>query len=81
MVGTAAAKVTFSDSISSYSEAPSILAPGSTSLAPAIGTLWARPQQLAWNIGTTGMITSLAEMPIMLGMVAIMAWRTLERCE
>src|SRR3981081_3263221 len=34
-----------------------------TSAAPCIGEVSASPQQLAWNIGTTGSTTSRHEMP------------------
>ena len=46
-VGTAAVKVTASVSRSSWIEAPSILGPGITSLAPTAGAEKARPQALA----------------------------------
>jgi hypothetical protein len=32
--------------------------PGMTSLAPDATPAWASPQALAWNIGTTGRMTS-----------------------
>ena len=60
---------------------PSILPPGITSFAPIMGALCARPQAFAWNMGTTGKITSRDEMPIESGMQAIIACSTLERCE
>ena len=55
--------------------------PGITRLAPFIGAVSAMPQQLAWNIGTTGMTTSREEMPMASPEVAIMECSTLERCE
>ena len=80
-VGTAAEKVTPSVSSSSKIEAPSILAPGMTILAPVPGAENATPQALAWNIGTTGRITSRCDRPITSGCRVIRVWRTLERCE
>ena len=32
-------------------------------MAPEATAAWARPQALAWNIGTTGMITSASRAP------------------
>ena len=46
-----------------------------------IGEVSARPQQLAWNIGTTGRMTSRDEQPMASGMAAIIECSTLERCE
>ena len=63
-VGTAAEKVTFSDSSSSCTEAPSSFGPGMTSLAPTAGAEKAMPQALAWNMGTTGRTVSIAPMPM-----------------
>ena len=37
--------------------------PGITSDAPHATAAWARPQALAWNIGTTGRMTSLSLAP------------------
>ena len=72
-VGTAAVQVTLYWSSNSKTEAPSSLAPGKIKEAPAIGVANIIAQQLAWNIGTTGMTTSRAAMPIMSGAMAIMA--------
>jgi hypothetical protein len=63
-VGTAAVNVTFSVSSSSWMLAPSICAPGITSLEPVSGAANAIAQALAWNIGTTGSTESVALMPI-----------------
>ena len=41
----------------------------------------ASPQQLAWNIGTTGSITSREEHADHVRLAAINACSTLERCE
>ena len=80
-VGTAAEKVTPSVSSSSYSEAPSILAPGITSLQPEAGPTKAIPQALAWNMGTTGRITSEVLPPTTEDCSAMKVCRKLERCE
>ena len=39
------------------------------------------PQLLAWNSGTTGSMTSLAEVPSASFALAMKEWMTLERCE
>src|ERR1700760_3658521 len=80
-VGTPAVWVTFSVSSSSYTEAPSSLAPGNTSLVPIEGAENAMPQLLAWNSGTTGSMVSLAQAPSESPVFAIRACMTLERCE
>ena len=49
--------------------------------APTIGEVKASPQQLAWNIGTTGRITSREETPMASACAAIIECSTLERCE
>src|SRR5450830_1768064 len=53
-VGTPAAKVTFSLSINSKIDLPSIAGPGNTSLAPVMAAEYGKPQALTWNMGTTG---------------------------
>src|SRR5882762_1720817 len=80
-VGTPAVCVTCSVSSSSYTEAPSSLAPGITSLVPIDGAENAMPQLLAWNKGTTGSIVSAALAPSESPLLAISACKTLERCE
>ena len=57
------------------------MAPGITSVAPTIGVEKASDQQLAWNIGTTGITTSREAMPLESGSAAMKACSTLERCE
>ena len=53
-----------------------------TIVAPTIGAASASPQQLAWNIGTTGRMTSNSIATSMAsGIAAIIECRTLERCE
>ena len=80
-VGTAAEKVTPSVSISSWIDAPSSFWPGITSLQPTAGQEKARPQALAWNIGTTGSTTSRLERPITSCCSVTSVCRKLERCE
>lgn len=62
-VGTAADIVTSSFSSSSYTLAPSSFAPGKTIFAPTMGHEYARPQLLAWNIGTTISTESSQDVP------------------
>src|SRR5215467_12553992 len=80
-VGTAAVQVTLKRSSNSKTDAPSSLAPGITREAPAIGAANIIAQQLAWNMGTTGITTSRDEYPFMSELLAISPCRTLERCE
>ena len=80
-VGTPADTVTFSASNSSYRLLPSSPAPGNTSLAPTMAQVYGRLQALAWNIGTTGSITSRMEMLSASGDAAAKAWIMFERCE
>ena len=54
IVGTPAATVTFSDSISPIRVAGDRSGPGITNDAPARNAAYGRPQAFAWNIGTTG---------------------------
>ncbi len=63
MVGTPAATVTASSSISAANDGGDRSAPGITSEAPAAIAAWARPHALAWNIGTTGRIRSDSRTP------------------
>ena len=81
IVGTPAASVTFSDSISSASAAGCIFGPGSASDAPAITAAWQRPQALAWNIGTTGITTSRSLTAAASATSAPIECSTVERCE
>ncbi len=60
-VGTPPVRVTRSVSIRSASAGGDRLAPGSTSVAPAITDACGSPQALAWNIGTTGRIVSRSD--------------------
>ena len=63
IVGTPAATVTFSSTTRSAIAGPDRSGPGSTSVAPLATPAWARPHALAWNIGTTGRITSDSRAP------------------
>ena len=73
--------VTFSVSKSSWIDAPSIRAPGSTNFAPTAGTEKARPQALAWNIGTTASTVSRCDSPITSVCRVMKVCMKLERCE
>jgi hypothetical protein len=81
IVGTPAASVTFSPSISSAIAFGCRFGPGMTSDAPAITAAWQRPQALAWNIGTTGITTSRSHTPAASVTIAASECRTVERCE
>ena len=63
MVGTPAAIVTRSSSMSLASDGADRSGPGITRLAPLATAACARPQALAWNIGTTGRMRSLSCTP------------------
>ena len=78
-VGTPAAKVTFSDSIKSKIDFPSMAGPGKTILAPVMAAEYGRPQALTWNIGTTGSTLSRALMFKASGMAPAQACRMVER--
>ena len=70
-VGTPAAKVTPSASISSYTDLPSSAGPGNTTLQPVIAAAYGRPQALTWNMGTTGSTLSRADRLITSGKAAV----------
>ena len=61
IVGTPAANVTRSCSISSSRLGGSRYGPGNTSFAPTIAAMYGKPHALTWNIGTTGSSVSIAE--------------------
>ena len=69
-VGTPAAKVTPSASISSYTDLPSSAGPGKTSLQPVSAAEYGMPQALTWNMGTTGSTESRADRFITSGRAA-----------
>jgi len=56
-------------------------APGMTSLAPDAGPAKAMPQALAWNIGTTGWITSFGDGPRTVDCMPSRVWMKFDRCE
>ena len=60
MVGTPAARVTRSDSMSAARPFGDRSGPGMIRSAPQATAAWARPQALAWNIGTTGSTRSFS---------------------
>ncbi len=60
---------------------PSMRAPGMTSLDPAAGPPKAMPQALAWNMGTTGRMTSLGVAPRTVDCKPNRVWMKFERCE
>ena len=81
MVGTPAASVTRSDSMRSASAGALRSGPGITRVAPVATPAWASPQALAWNMGTTGRITSRSLTPSVSDIIAPKVWSTIERCE
>ena len=81
MVGTPAATVTFSTSIISAMALGTMFGPGMTRPAPVATAAWARPQALAWNMGTTGRMTSRSDAPRLSAVMAPMVCRNVDRCE
>ena len=81
MVGTPAASVTFWLSISPATAGPVRSGPGNTMLEPAMAAAWHSPQALAWNMGTTGRITSASDTPSVSVSIAPIECRTVERWE
>ncbi len=55
--------------------------PGKTTPAPAKTAAWGSPQALAWNMGTTGRITSGSQTARLSAIIAPIECRTVERCE
>ena len=53
--------------------------PGITRLAPLATAACASPHALAWNIGTTGRMTSLSRTPRLSTVIAPIVWRNVER--
>ena len=78
-VGTPPASVTRSSDIKRAVLWGSIKRPGNTNLAPIIAHACARPQALAWNIGTIGSTVSCSESPIPSAMPTAIEWRKVER--
>ena len=79
IVGTPAATVTFSSTIRLAIDGPERSGPGITSVAPVATAACASPQALAWNIGTTGRITSDSRAPRLSTVIAPMVCRNVER--
>src|SRR3954470_645963 len=77
-VGTPAAKVTPSASISSYTDLPSRAGPGNTSLQPVRAAVYGIPHALTWNMGTTGSTQSRADSAITSGKAAAYACKVVE---
>ena len=70
MVGTPAAMLTDSPSMRSASAVGDRSDPGMTRVAPVATPAWASPHALAWNIGTTGRITSRSQTPRVSAIIA-----------
>ena len=81
MVGTPAAMVTDSLSMRPASAPGDRSAPGMTRVAPVATPAWASPQALAWNIGTTGRITSRSQAPRVSAIIVPKVWSTIDRWE
>src|SRR5206468_9923171 len=81
IVGTPAANVTRSDSRRVAMARGERSAPGRTNVAPAKTAECANPQQLAWNIGTIGRMTSDSETPRVSTNTVAIECSTVERCE
>ena len=52
-----------------------------TRLAPHATPAWARPQALAWNMGTTGRIVSRSQAPRLSAIITPMVCSQVERWE
>ena len=78
-VGTPAAMVTCSASMSSYTDLPSSAGPGNTIFIPASGAPYGRPQPFTWNIGTTGSTAPSEVSACASGSAAVMACSKVER--
>jgi hypothetical protein len=50
-----------------------------TRFAPVATAAWANPHAFAWNIGTTGRITSLSRAPRLSAVIAPIVCRNVER--
>ena len=81
IVGTPHETVTPSDSISGSRSSGCRCGPGKTIFVPSIAAAYGMPQAFAWNIGTTGRITSWLAMPTPSGMHCTSVCSTCERCE
>jgi hypothetical protein len=81
IVGTPAATVTRSSTIKSAIAGPERSGPGITSDAPHATAAWASPHALAWNMGTTGRITSDSRAPSESTVIAPMVCKKVLRWE
>ena len=79
IVGTPAVIVTFCSARPSSSVTGSMCGPGKTCLAPDIVLENGKHHAFAWNIGTTGRLTSSALAPRQALIVS--AWIAIARCE
>ena len=79
IVGTPAVTVTFCSARPSSSVAGSMCGPGKTCLTPDIVLENGKHQAFAWNIGTTGRLTSSALVPRQA--LTVSAWIAIARCE
>jgi len=80
-VGTPAENVTPSACAISTRRLAAMSCPTITCLAPVMADINGRPQQFAWNMGTTGITTSRAEIPNASTRHPFMACKTVERWE
>ena len=81
IVGTPTDRVGGSICIRSSRSSGCRCGPGNTILVPSITAPYGRPQQLAWNIGVTGSITSLPRKSQQSAMQPTSVCSTVERCE
>lgn len=70
-----------SQSLAKCNGAATIGTPGMTSLAPTMGAQKARPQLLAWNMGTTASTVVLLAMQKASGCATVKLCRKLALCE
>src|SRR5229473_1534115 len=80
-VGTPAENVTPSACAISTRRLAAMSCPTITCLAPVMADINGRPQQFAWNMGTTGITTSRAEIANASTRHPFMACKTVERWE
>ncbi len=81
IVGTPAVIVTFSCTNASSRLGGSRCGPGKTCVAPTSVHVNGKPQAFAWNIGTTGRITSVSATPSVPDCVEASEWIAIARCE
>ena len=71
--------MTFSSTMRLATAGPDRSGPGITKLAPDATAACARPHALAWNIGTTGRITSDSRAPRLSAIIAAIVCRNVDR--